>query len=85
MVSAVKIILSKTGIDEFLHEQGIVDELLNQADRINAEAGGDYEIQVWDRPTKTVVNVLDPGVDAMGLEAQSGNLARAVSNLKIKR
>jgi hypothetical protein len=81
-MAKVRIKMDKAGIRQLLHESGIESELMRLGRQMADAAGAAFEARAWSRPTKAVVNVVDPRPGAMRKESKSGALARAVSGMK---
>lgn len=74
----VKVKLDKDGLRELLKSEPIKKELRKAGEEVNTLAGGGYDVDDWERPSRAVVNVADRREGAMFREAAEGNLARAV-------
>lgn len=79
----VKIVIDKQGMRELLHAPEIRERLTDAAEAVARAAGPTFEVQQWDRPTRAVVNVIDPTPGALFREASTGKLSSAVEGTKI--
>ena len=78
MANKPKIKLDKKGVRELLKSDEILQSLMKTGNKVADAAGSTYEAREWMRPSRAVCNVVDTRENAMRLEADSGNLARAV-------
>lgn len=78
MARAVEIKLDKDGIRELMTSQEMLDAVMEVGNTVADNAGSTFEAKEWMRPTRAVANVIDTRDHAMQIEAQQGNLARAV-------
>lgn len=81
MAKNVIIKLDSLGIQRLLNSPEIRDELAEVGGKLANSAGPQYIVEQWYERKVAVVNVLDPEDGAIGREAASGNLARAVQGM----
>lgn len=74
----IKVIIDSSGITELLKSNEILDFLMKTGEKVAQRAGNTFEAQEWMRPTRAVCNVVDTRENAMFIEAEQGNLARAI-------
>lgn len=80
-MAKTKVTLDKLGMQRLLNDDGVRAELADQGERLAKAAGGTYEVQQWYERKVAVVNVRDTRKGAMAIEAETGNLARAVTGM----
>ena len=75
--------LDKAGISNLLHSQEMLDATVEVGEMVASRAGIGYEVvpQPARRASRAMSNVIDPEPGALSREAQTGNLARAVSSM----
>jgi hypothetical protein len=81
LVRNVIIKLDSLGIQRLLNSDDIRAELANVGGQLATKAGPQYVVEQWYERKVAVVNVVDPEQGAIGREAASGNLARAVQGM----
>lgn len=79
----VGIKMDKLGVAQILKSQGLLDAAAGAAESLANTAGSGYEV-VRDRDrrkSRVIAMVLNTRDGAMGIEAKTGNLARAVTSM----
>lgn len=78
MARGIKVVIDGEGMRELMTSQEMLDTVVEVGNTVAGNAGKAFEAQAWMRPTRAVANVVDMRPNAMQIEAQQGNLARAI-------
>lgn len=75
--------LDRAGVRALMQSDSMLNACMEAGEAIAARAGDGYIVEPApdQRTTRASANVLDPSPRAMGREAATGNLARAVSSM----